>query len=137
VYFENKSNKTPFITAYLRKHPNRAPRKTTFTFTGGGSILGRPRSFQNRLQEQIANLRSDRRTLSDPSRRKVFDMLLKTWSSEQGAMRSVQAPTLLDIMRLMAIIDNRKLVDELFDQADAVKAKTTKKDSNSPRNMLN
>ena len=69
------------------------------------------------LQQQIHNLkRSYRDILIDVKRRDAFDNIKKAWSSETGAMTYVQLPTILDIMWLTAIVDNRKLIEELYKQ---------------------
>ena len=56
--------------------------------------------------------RSYREALVDGARRDAFDSLLKSWSSEQGAMSYSRVPTVLDIMLLTAVVDNRKLIED-------------------------
>ena len=62
----------------------------------------------------------------DVSRRDAFDSLLRAWSSEQGAMSYAKVPTVLDVMLLTAVIDNRKLIEELFDQVGIIGSKLDK-----------
>jgi len=128
VYLRKRSGKTRFFTAYLRKHPNRAPRKTDFTFNVRGDVMGRITiPFRTLLKEQMDNLkRSYREALMDVSRRDAFDSLLRAWSSEQGAMSYAKVPTVLDVMLLTAVIDNRKLIEGLFDQVGVVNSKIDK-----------
>lgn len=125
VHLRKKSEKPPFVTAYLLKHPNRASRKIDFAFTVGGDVVGRiTLPFRTILQEEMKSLkRSYREALMDASRREAFDSLLKAWSSEQGAMSYAKVPTVLDVMLLTAVIDNRKLIEDLFDQVGIISSK--------------
>lgn len=126
VYLRKRSE--PFVSAYLLKHPNREPRKIDFPFTAGGDVMGRITiPFRTVLQEEMDNLkRSFREALMDASRRDAFDSLIKAWSSEQGAMSYAKVPTVLDIMLLMAAIDNRKLIEDLFDEVGALRSEIEK-----------
>jgi RecA/RadA recombinase len=125
VHLSKKSEKPPFITAYLLKHPNRASRKIDFAFTAGGDVVSRiTLPFRTILREEMNNLkRSYRETLLDASRRDAFDSLLKAWSSEQESMSYAKVPTVLDVMLLIAVIDNRKLIEDLFDPVGIIGSK--------------
>lgn len=126
VYLRKRNE--PFVSAYLLKHPNREPRKIDFAFTVGGDVMGRITiPFRTVLQEEMNNLkRSFREALMDASRRDAFDSLIKAWSSEQGAMSYAKVPTVLDIMLLMAAIDNRKLIEDLFDEVGILRSEIEK-----------
>ena len=117
-----------FVSAYLLKHPNRETRKIDLTFTVGGDFMGRITiPFRTVLKEEMNNLkRSFREALMDASRRDAFDSLIKAWSSEQGAMSYAKVPTVLDIMLLLAAIDNRKLIEDLFDQVGIIRSEVEK-----------
>jgi hypothetical protein len=56
--------------------------------------------------------RTFREALLDPDKRKAFDDIVKGWTSEIGAMSYSRVPTILDIMLLTAVVDNRKSVNE-------------------------
>jgi hypothetical protein len=91
----------------------------------GGDQLGRITiPFRTLLQEEMDNLkRTFREALIDAGRRDAFDSLVRTWSREQGAMSYARVPTALDVMLLTAVIDNRKLIEELFDQIGVIRSK--------------
>lgn len=111
-----KKVRAPYVTAYLIKHPNRAPRKVGFAFTVEGDVMGRM-PFRPLLQKEMNSLkRSYREALMDASRRDAFDSLVKAWSGEQGAVRYAKVPTVLGIMILTGLIDDRKLIEELSDR---------------------
>lgn len=125
VYLRKRDKKSPFVKAYLLKHPNRASQKIDFEFTAGGNVAGRMTlPFRTILREEMNRLkRSYREALLDASRRDAFNSLLKVWSSEQGAMSYAKVPTVLDVMLLTAVIDNRKLIEDLFDQVGIISSK--------------
>jgi len=126
VYLKKRRN--DFVSAYLIKHPNRAPRKIDLELKRGGDSLGRiTMPFRTLLQEEMDNLkRTYREALMDAGRRDAFDSLIRTWGSEQGAMSYARVPTALDVMLLTAVIDNRKLIEDLYDQIKVVDSKLDK-----------
>lgn len=76
------------------------------------------------MKEEIDNLeRTYRRALIDADRREAFDRLIQTWSNELGAMSNAKVPTALDIMLLTAVVDNRKLIEEIGEQVGAIRSK--------------
>ena len=127
VHLRRRNRKTQFVTVHLRKHPNRPLRRVNLKFTIGlrGSALGRKASpLRTLLQQQTENLKMNyREALSDAPRRKAFDSLLSAWSSEQEAMTYAKVPTVLDIMWLTAIVDNRKLIEDLTGRLGIVNSK--------------
>ncbi|MBS7653454.1 MAG: hypothetical protein QXF21_05055 [Thermoproteota archaeon] len=123
VYFKRKRKN--LASAFLVKHPNQAPRMINIELMEGGDLLGRiTRPFRTLLQEEMDNLkRTYREALMDAKRREAFDSLLHTWSSEQGAMSYARVPTVLEVMLLTAIVDNRKLIEEALKQVKMMRAK--------------
>ncbi|MEM1582547.1 MAG: hypothetical protein QXK89_08580 [Candidatus Bathyarchaeia archaeon] len=128
VYFRRKRNS---ISAFLVKHPNRAPGMINIELREGGDLLGRiTPSFRTLLQKEIENLkRTYREALMDMKRREAFDSLVHIWSSEQGAMSYAKVPTVLEVMLLTAVVDNRKLVEEALEQVKLMHAKLEKIDA--------
>jgi len=124
-----------YTSAQLVKHPNRAPRKITLQSNFGGDPLGRiTPPFRTLFQEEMNNLkRTYREALMDAGRRDAFDSLVRAWSSEQGAMSHARVPTALDVMLLTAVIDNRKLIEEVFDEIGVMRVKLDKIDSKLER----
>lgn len=110
-------------SAYLVKHPGRAPRRIDLSFGGGvlGRIIG---SFRIQFQEVLAELEeSFVKALRDEGRRGVFSKLVEAWGGEMGAMGNANVPTVLDVMLLTAIIDNRRRVEELGRKVEELRSK--------------
>jgi RecA/RadA recombinase len=104
------------IQAYLRKHPSKGP--TRINISMGGVGLGRITiPFRTMFEEELNNLkRGFREALLDPARQEAFDHIVKGWTSEQGAMSYANVPTVLDVMLLVAAVDNRRAIDDLYGQ---------------------
>jgi len=118
-----KKNQLSF-SAHLLKHPCIESRKTDYTLNMGGENVGRITTpFNIVLREEINRLKENyQKALKEPSRREAFNSLLQTWSSERGAMNNAEVPTALDAMLLTAVVDNRRLIQDLFSQMDALQS---------------
>ena len=102
--------------AYLRKHPSKDSTQITIGLGGGG--LGRITiPFRTLFEEELNNLkRGFREALLDPARQEAFDQIVRGWTSELGAMSYAKVPTVLDVMLLVAAVDNRRAIEELREQ---------------------
>ncbi|MEM1507890.1 MAG: hypothetical protein QW702_00110 [Candidatus Bathyarchaeia archaeon] len=120
-----RRSKRDLISVFLVKHPNRRSGIINIRLFEGGDLLGRvTHPFRVMLQEEIDNLkRTYREALLDSKRREALDSLIQVWSSEQGAMSYAQIPTVLDVMLVTAIVDNRKLIEEALRQIKVMRAK--------------
>lgn len=118
------SRKTKLVTVHLRKHPNRPLRRADVSLNigliGAGGAVS---TLQELLQQQTESLeRNYQEALLDAPRREAFDSLVRVWSSQQ-AMAYVKVPTVLDVMWLAAIVDNRKLIEDLSGRLGIVNSK--------------
>ena len=83
--------------------------------------------FRSIFKREVNSLRRGyREALMNLSRRDAFDSLVKAWSSEQGAMSYARIPSVLDVMLLTGIVDNRSLIQELSGRIAAVESKVEK-----------
>ena len=119
VYLERRGR--DHVSAHLIKHPSRATGSISLVI--GGEGLGRVTApFRTLLKEEMEKLkRTYREALLDPKRREAFDMLVRVWSNEQGAMSNADVPTVLDKMLLTATVDNRKKIEDLIDKVEAIR----------------
>ena len=118
VYMRRVESKgTRGFQAYLRKHPSKGAERITIGM-GGLDPLGRVTvPFRTMFEAQLDSLkRSFREALLDPKRQEAFDRIVKGWTSELGAMSYAKVPTVLDIMLLTAAVDNRKAIEDLYEE---------------------
>ena len=84
------------------------------------------KSFRVIFKEQLRDLRGFHNALMEASRRDAFDSLKRAWSSELGAMSYARIPYVLDAMLLTGLIDNRKLIEELYARFRLLESKVEK-----------
>jgi hypothetical protein len=72
-------------------------------------------SFRQLYHQQVEELkRGFQHTLLDRSHREAFNLIIKeAWSTEGHAMANAGVPCTLDIMNLMANVDNKKVIVQL------------------------
>jgi len=125
IYLRRKDESDKTVTAFLLKHPNRQQKTIDFSLYEGDPIMGRLTTpFRSILQEEMDTLkRSFREALMDPARRDSFDCLVKAWTSEQGAMSYAKVPSTLEAMLLLAVVENRKLIEDLREEIRELRSK--------------
>jgi len=78
--------------------------------------------MRGRLQDAMVHLKKKyRAALKDDEMQRAFDMLWPAWSSEQGAMIFAEVLSALDLLLLTAAVDNRRRIEELRGELDALK----------------
>ena len=74
-------------------------------------------SFRQLYEEVMSDLRTELQgAFIDLGHKKAFDLLLKTWSSEQAAMGNSTLPTVCDKLSIVASVHNRKLIATLMNE---------------------
>jgi RecA/RadA recombinase len=112
--------------ATLVKHPSRPPARISYCFdNGGGDGLGRiTRSFRRQFEEELRELEASYvKGLRDVKLQEAFNGLVEVWGSEQGAMSVSHVPTVLDLMHLTAILDNRKRINEMAARLEEIRVR--------------
>jgi len=70
--------------------------------------------FRQSFQKKVDLMRKEfQRALLSLERREAFDKLVEAWSSELGAMTYAKSFKLQDLLFLVALVDNRRLINEL------------------------
>jgi len=66
------------------------------------------------FEDLLARLRSEyREALVKPGRREAFDRLTEAWSAELGAITYAESLSLMDLILLTGIVENRRISEEL------------------------
>lgn len=114
------------VSAHLVKHPSRAPRRIDFKMDGGDPMGRITRPFRAQFQEELRRLEASfARALRDEGRREAFNRVVEAWGSEMGAMSNAEVPTILDIMLLTALLDNRKRLEELSRDLEQLRSRVS------------
>ena len=67
-------------------------------------------SFQDLLQRMRDEYKA---ALVNRGRREAFDRLVEAWSAELGAISYAESMSLMDLLLLTGIVDNRRRTEEL------------------------
>jgi len=124
IIYLRRVRKSEACIAHLVKHPSLESRRIMCTFNLGGEVLGRiTLPFNTVLKELVNKLKANYlKALKEPSRREAFKDLMGVWSSERGAMNNAEIPTVLDSMLLTAILDNRRLISEIYSRLEKMQS---------------
>lgn len=127
IYIRRIEKGAEYSRAYVVKNPVQGPLSVEYKFEVMEKMGRSTPPFRVSFQEMVSKLRKEfRDALVKVDRRDAFDRLVEAWSSELGAMSFAESLTLLDLMLLVAAIDNRSLLSSLLHDAEAL----TKKVSN-------
>jgi hypothetical protein len=78
-------------------------------------------SMRTRIQDQMKHLKNRyRATLKENELQEVFDELWPTWSSEMAAMIYAETLSVLDLLLLTSVIDNRREIRKLREELEKV-----------------
>lgn len=124
IVYLRRVGRSKQVQAFLVKHPRAPRRAVNFAWIDGENLGSITIPFRTRWEEQVGDLkRSFREALMDQRRQQAFDDLSRLWSSELGAMSQCNIPTVLDIMLLTGLVDNRKQLLEVKDSLSWIKEK--------------
>jgi len=78
-------------------------------------------SMRNRIQDQMKHLKERYRTaLKENELQDAFDELWSTWSSEMAAMIYAEVLSVLDLLLLTYVLDNRREIRKLKEEMEQI-----------------
>lgn len=121
VYLRRRGRGAGYNRAYLLKHPLRSPGAVEYTYQVDMKLGRETKPFRQSFQEHVERLRREvKDPLMDEGRKTAFDQLVEAWAGEQGAMSYAESFKTLDLMLLVAALDNRSHLDGLERQVKAL-----------------
>ncbi len=121
VYLRGRERASEYSQAFVVKNPVLSPRSIEFRFEVREDMGRSTPPFRVSFQEMISKLKREfRDALLKVERRGAFDQLVEAWSSELGAMSFAESLTLLDLMLLVAAVENRTLLNDLIRNAEVL-----------------
>ena len=114
VYLRRRERGGRFNRAYVLKSPLTAQRSVEYCY-GDEKYLGRTTpSIRMSFEGLLSRLRSEYRdALVKQGRRDAFDRLVEAWSAELGAISYAESLSLMDLILLTGLVDDRRVSDEL------------------------
>ena len=114
VYLRSRGRGSRFSRAFLISHPARVPGSSEYTFEVNEEMGRDTPPFRQSFQGLVARLRKEfQDALLSRERREAFELLVEAWSAELGAMSFAESVKLLDLLLLVAVVENRSHVESL------------------------
>ncbi len=115
IYLRRREKGSEYSRAFVVKNPVQGPRSVEYRFEVIEEMGRSTPPFRQSFQDMVSKLRREfRDALLKVGRRDAFDKLVGAWSRELGAMSFAESLSLLDLMLLVAAVENRSLCDVLL-----------------------
>jgi hypothetical protein len=119
VYLRARQRGSLYNRAFLLDHPIRGPESIEYRYRVEEKLGRETRPFRQSFQETVERLRKELRDpLIDTGRKAAFDHHLEAWASELGAMSYAESFKLMDLMLIVSILENRRLLEEVLERLD-------------------
>lgn len=114
IYLREREKGSEYSQAFVIKNPIQGPRSAEYMMEVNGEMGRSTPPFRASFQDMVSKLRREfKDALLKVDRRDGFEQLVEAWSSELGAMSFAESLTLLDLMLLVAAVENRSLLSGL------------------------
>jgi hypothetical protein len=114
VYLRPRVREGRFSRAFLLKSPTRNPSSVEYSLVVNREMGRTTPPFRQNFDERIEMIRREfRDAVVSPDRRDAFDALVGAWAAEMGAISYAESVKLMDLMLLVATVDNRAVIEEL------------------------
>ena len=124
VYLRPVGRSSTYARAFVVKNPMRSPRSIEYGFEVNDGLGRSTPPVRVSFQDTVSRLRKDfRDALVQKERREAFDEMVEAWSSELGAMTFSESITLLDLMHLVAAVENRRLCADLSERVSRLEGR--------------
>ncbi len=114
VYIRRRGRDTRFNRAFLLSHPGLPPSSIEYSFKVNEELGRDTPPFRQSFNELLTRLRREfQEALMSVKRRKAFDLLVDSWSAELGAVSYAETVKLLDLLFLVALVENRSISEDI------------------------
>jgi archaellum biogenesis ATPase FlaH len=114
IYLRKRENGARFNRAYVLKSPITTQRAKDYAYEDGKTMGRTTPPIRMSFEDLLARLRSEYRdALVKQGRRDAFDRLVEAWSAELGAISYAESLSLMDLLLLTGLVDDRRVSEEL------------------------
>jgi hypothetical protein len=115
IYLRKRKDGSLYNRAFLLSHPAKSPGSTEYAFELNIKLGRDTPPFRQAFNELVLKLRREfQEALLRIERREAFDLLIGAWSAELGAMSFAESVKLLDLLLLVAAVENRSQCENLL-----------------------
>ncbi len=124
VYLRRRGRGSRFNLAFLIDHPAKPPASVEYSYKVESNVGRETKPFRMSYQELVDRLRREfQEPLRSESRRTAFDLLVRAWSDELGAMSYAESFKMLDLMLLISALENRSLLEDALKRLETQQAR--------------
>jgi len=114
IYLRKRERGALFNRAYVLKSPLTTQRAKEYAYEDEKNMGRTTPPIRMSFEDLLARLRSEYRdALVKQGRREAFDRLVEAWSAELGAISYAESLSLMDLILLTGLVDDRRVSEEL------------------------
>jgi hypothetical protein len=114
IYLRRRERGAAYSRAYVLKSPITTPRSREYSYEDERTMGRTTPPIRMSFEDLLARLRSEyREALVKPGRREAFDRLTEAWSAELGAITYAESLSLMDLLLLTGLVEDRRISEEL------------------------
>jgi KaiC/GvpD/RAD55 family RecA-like ATPase len=114
IYLRRRERGAAYNRAYVLKSPITTPRSREYSYEDERTMGRTTPPIRMSFEDLLARLRSEyREALVNPGRREAFDRLTEAWSAELGAITYAESLSLMDLILLTGLVEDRRISEEL------------------------
>jgi hypothetical protein len=115
IYLRKRERGARYNRAYVLKSPTTTQQAREYTYEDGQTMGRTTPPIRMSFEDLLARLRSEYKdALIKQSRREAFDRLVEAWSAELGAISYAESLSLMDLILLTGLVDDRRVSQELL-----------------------
>jgi len=123
IYLRKREKGTRYNRAYVLKSPITTQRAREYTYEDENMGRTTP-PIRMSFEDLLARLRSEYRdALVKQGRREAFDRLVEAWSAELGAISYAESLSLMDLILLTGLVDDRRVSEELTTRLTTIESR--------------
>jgi hypothetical protein len=127
IYLRSREKGSRFNRAYVLKSPTTTQRAREYAYEVEKTMGRTTPPIRMSFEDLLARLRSEYRdALVKQGRREAFDRLVEAWSAELGAISYAESLSLMDLILLTGIVDDRRVSEELTTRLSTIETRLTR-----------
>jgi hypothetical protein len=123
IYLRKREKGTRYNRAYVLKSPITTQRARDYIYEDENMGRTTP-PIRMSFEDLLARLRSEYRdALVKQGRREAFDRLVEAWNAELGAISYAESLSLMDLILLTGLVDDRRVSEELTTRLTTIESR--------------
>ncbi len=135
IYLRRRERGAAYNRAYVLKSPITTQRAREYAYEEKTTMGRTTPAIRMSFEDLLARLRSEYKdALVKQGRRDAFDRLVEAWSQELGAISYAESLSLMDLILLTGLVDDRRISQELTTRISDIEARISvlEKNPNKP-----